>query len=229
MSAPTNTTPINLTVATDQADAAAVEAVEQHHAQLAGELAALVETLLASASPGSITASDHDDTAAQVARQRLVEFCATQLMPHAEAEEEALYPAAAHDVRATLLVESMIAEHRMLRLLVDEVAATTRPVVAAALAMALRVLFDVHLAKENELILPLLAADPQVSLARILSGMHELLGESAEDCGCDQSHAVVTAAESGGGCRCGCGGHGGSDAGIEPEATVAATGGCGCG
>lgn len=224
MSVPMNPTPINLTVASSQADAAAVDAVEEHHAHLADELAALVEALLAAAS----TTSSNIELA-QIARQRLVEFCATQLMPHAEAEERALYPAAAQDPRAKLLVESMIAEHRMLRLLVDEVAATTRPVAAAALAMALRVLFDVHLAKENELILPLVAADPAVSLAQILSGMHELLGHAAQGCG----HGGCGCAEDDEACGCGSGeaeccgpDHGHQDGADDLDES---RGGCGCG
>lgn len=230
-----NPTPVNLTVASDAADAAAVDAVEAHHAQLAGQLAALVETLLAAASN-----ADSNTVAAEVAQRRLVEFCATELMPHAEAEERALYPAAAQDTRAKLLVESMIAEHRMLRLLVDEVAATTRPVVAAALAMSLRVLFDVHLAKENELILPLVAADPQVSLARILDGMHELLGHSEqgcghggcgcgednEACGCGGGNGQGCACGGGNGQGCGCAGNHGHQG--ETVDLDESNGGCGC-
>ena len=92
------------------------------------------------------------------------------------AEESTLYPAAASHERARLLVESMLAEHRVLESLVAEVRATESPVRAAAAANALRVLFDVHLAKENDLLLPLIAADPSVSLATILTGMRELLG-----------------------------------------------------
>lgn len=224
MSDPVNYSTTNLTVATNQADAAAVAAVEQHHAQLAAELASRVEELFAAADrPGG-----PDVSGALAARDRLVDFCSVKLMPHAEAEEQVLYPVAAQDQRAKLLVESMIAEHRMLRLLVDELAATARPVSAAALALALRVLFDVHLAKENELILPLIAADPSASLAQILGGMHELLGEAAESCGHGECGCGHDEADGDG--SCGCGGHGGHGGGRGcGEHEHATDAGCGCG
>ena len=47
---------------------------------------------------------------------------------------------------------------------------------AAANAQALRSLFDSHLVKENEQILPLLAESSDGSLAEVLDGMHDLLG-----------------------------------------------------
>jgi hypothetical protein len=37
-------------------------------------------------------------------------------------------------------------------------------------------LFEAHLWKENELLVPALVADPSVDLGRLLSGMHELVG-----------------------------------------------------
>jgi uncharacterized protein (DUF2249 family) len=49
---------------------------------------------------------------------------------------------------------------------------------AAAAARALLELFQAHLAKENDLVLPLLASASDVSVARLLAGMHELLGEA---------------------------------------------------
>ena len=50
---------------------------------------------------------------------------------------------------------------------------------AAAAARALQVVFESHLAKENELVLPLLVGGPGVSVAGLLGGMHELLGGRA--------------------------------------------------
>jgi uncharacterized protein (DUF2249 family) len=62
------------------------------------------------------------------------------------------------------------------------------------------VLFDTHLAKENDLVLPVVAADPAISLAGVLAGMHELLGEveHEHDAATHQGPATGT---------CGCGGH----------------------
>ncbi|MFZ2172690.1 MAG: DUF2249 domain-containing protein, partial [Rhodococcus sp. (in: high G+C Gram-positive bacteria)] len=61
---------------------------------------------------------------------------------------------------------------------------------------ALRVLFESHLVKENEQILPVVAGDPAVSLAGITLGMHELLGAGGHD------HEHDSAPE-----ETGCGGH----------------------
>jgi uncharacterized protein (DUF2249 family) len=188
-SAPATT---SLSVASTQADAAAVESVEAHHAALAGTLSALVEALLVAAG------SSHRE-AVEDARIRLVQFCTGELLPHAAAEEGTLYPAAAADPRARLLVEAMIGEHRVLEGLVAALGrADVEPARLAGFADALRVLFDSHLVKENELILPLVAADPAVSLSGILAGMRELLG------GSEHEHDAADSQETSGGCGCGC-------------------------
>jgi uncharacterized protein (DUF2249 family)/iron-sulfur cluster repair protein YtfE (RIC family) len=188
-------------VASSASDAAAVDAVMRHHAELAGALGARVDALVTAV--GAVAGNGM----APVNRSRglLVDFCADELLPHAAAEEATLYPAAASDQRAGLLVEAMLAEHRVLLGLVEDVRATDSPVGAAATATALRVLFDVHLAKENDLILPLVAADPGVSLSAILAGMHQLLGAGEEDAPVDRPGQATTAAEPHRR-ACGCGG-----------------------
>lgn len=182
-------------VASNPQDARAVEAVEQHHTELAGRLAALTGALLTGAGRS-------DRTGSAEAQRAAVRFCTEELLPHARAEEEALYPAAARSERARLLVDGMLAEHTVIARLVEELAAAAEPVGAAAAGYALRVLFDAHLAKENDLVLPIVAADPAVSLAAVLDGMHDLLGHtgSPDDeqtghghggCGCGESDAGV--------------------------------------
>ncbi|MEU1302684.1 DUF2249 domain-containing protein [Streptomyces shenzhenensis] len=182
-----------LTIASDPQDAAAAEAVEAHHTQLAGELAGRVAMLIA--------AADADPTAADGVRAGLVDFCDRDLLPHAAAEEETLYPVA-HDLpTARLLIDGMLAEHRRLTALVDALRTTGSAVRAATDSRALQVLFEEHLEKENTLVLPLLAGAPDISLAGLLAGMHDLLGHGHEhgDAG--------EAATPGGGCggACGCG------------------------
>jgi uncharacterized protein (DUF2249 family)/iron-sulfur cluster repair protein YtfE (RIC family) len=182
-----------LVVATSAADAQAVEAVKNHHAQLAGALAVQVESLVDAAARADLPGAG----AASVA---LVQWCDAELIPHALAEEQAMYPKAHEDGRARLLVDAMLAEHRDLVGLVEAIRQATGPVRAAASAEALRSLFQSHLVKENEQILPLLAESSEVSLAVILDGMHELLG--------GQEHAgesARTEAEGGCGGECGCG------------------------
>ncbi|WP_432054291.1 DUF2249 domain-containing protein [Streptomyces sp. bgisy022] len=208
-----------LTIASDPQDAAAAEAVEAHHTQLAGELAGRVALLL--------TAADGDPAEAEAVRSGLVGFCERDLLPHAAAEERTLYPAARDLAGARLLVDGMLAEHRRLTALVEAVRGAGSPVRAAAEARALQVLFEEHLEKENTLVLPLLAGAADISLHGLLAGMHELLGHGHDD-GREHEHgpahehehgAEGAAAESGGGCggSCACGG---SDEVDAPELDV---------
>jgi uncharacterized protein (DUF2249 family)/iron-sulfur cluster repair protein YtfE (RIC family) len=199
-----------IVVATSAADAQAVEAVERHHAQLAGALAVQVEALIDAASLGDLPG-------AGAASDALVRWCDTELVPHALAEEEAMYPRAHEDARARLLVDAMLAEHQDLVALVEAIRQATGPVRAAASAQALRSLFDSHLVKENEQILPLLAGSGEVSLAVILEGMHELLGgqEHADQLGSSERSADAEGAGGGCGGECGCGHQ--DSAGVLPE------------
>jgi len=220
--------PANVVLASTAEDAAAVEAVREHHAELAGRLAAHAEHLLRMVAAA-------DSAAFGQARAAAADFCTEQLLPHAAAEEDALYPAAAALPQTKLLVEAMIAEHRVLEGLVRDLGEATEPPRVAAAAHALRVLFDSHLAKENDLILPAAAADPAVSLTGILAGMHELLGEHGghEHGGHEHGGHEHGGHEHGGhehgGHRegqpgCGCG-----QAEGHPAAHAAGHAGCGCG
>ncbi|MFZ5846262.1 MAG: hemerythrin domain-containing protein, partial [Actinomycetota bacterium] len=115
----------NVVIASTEADARAAEAVEQHHAQMAGALATRVEALVGAASAG-------DAARAAEARADLVGWCDRELVPHALAEEKAMYPAAQAKVEGRLLVEGMLAEHQVITGLVQVLGATEEPVRAAA-------------------------------------------------------------------------------------------------
>lgn len=198
----------DVVIASNEADARAAEAMEQHHAQLSGMLAAMVERLVAAASRG-------EATRAREARTRLAAWCQQELVPHAWAEEQTLYPAARVTPDGRLLVEAMMTEHEVItglvRSLSDDTAAGAGagdPVRAAADAVALRAMFDSHLGKENDLIIPLLLRTPGASLADLLGGMHEMLGGHA--------HGTQGSAREG-------------RAGRSPEAADQASAGCGSG
>ena len=183
----------------------AVRAVINHHAQLATDLNAHVESLL------GLVESDQLIKVATVQRD-LVDFARREILPHARAEEQALYPPAAALPQGALLVDGMLAEHVALSALVDEIAQadgrTVSLVRAAATARALAALFASHLAKENDLILPLLLA-ADVSLTQLLAGMHELLGVEDPE------------AQASGGCGCGGCGCGGGDSNGSAAAAAA--------
>ncbi|WP_183097463.1 DUF2249 domain-containing protein [Nocardioides pelophilus] len=159
----------DLLIASSEADARAADAVREHHAAMAGELALLVERLVGAATSGH-------EAAGEEVRRELLGWCARDLLPHARAEEQAMYPAAGDTVEGRLLIEAMLGEHELVVRLIDQVAEADDLVRAAAAATALRTVFESHLAKENDLILPVLATAPGVSVAELLSGMHELLG-----------------------------------------------------
>jgi len=174
---------------------AAVRAVINHHALLATDLDTHVEALL------GLVETDQP-LKATAARQELLDFVRREILPHARAEEQALYPPAAALPQGGPLVDGMLAEHQALTALVEEMAQTGERagslVRAAAAARAFAAVFATHLAKENTLILPLLVA-ADVSLPELLAGMHELLGADTADAD----------AEASGGCGCGgcgCGG-----------------------
>lgn len=176
-------------IASSESDAAAAAAIEEHHGALMGMLAIRVESLVGAA-------SRRDAEAAATATADLVAWCEKELVPHALAEEAALYPAAHSMTEGRLLVNSLLAEHQVLTRLVRELSSSADPVRAAATATALRVLFDSHQATENEAIVPLLVADPGVSLAGLLEDMHGGMteqGDSSEpgcaghQCSCGES------------------------------------------
>lgn len=194
-----------VTIASSHADAEAAEKVEQHHAEMAGRLALLTADVVRA------TRTD----LAQSARQQLLAWLRDELVPHATAEEQTLYPAAAQIAETRLLVEAMLAEHVLIHRLVADLEAAADPVEAAAIARALETLFGSHLAKENDQLIPTLVASPSYSVAEMLNGMHELLGgHGAHD---DHAEDDPSADAGHGGHQCACGGH--DDAGL-PELDV---------
>lgn len=183
----------DVVIATSEADARAADAVRAHHAELAGALALRVEALVAAATTGR----DVDEQ-----RARLVEWCETELLPHAGAEEQAMYPVAQGMPEGRLLIDGMLAEHQVITGLVAALRTAVDPVRATGAAQALRTMFESHLAKEDDLVMPLLVAAPDVSVAQLLGGMHELLGGH----GADERHGGQSAGE----------GHGAHGGGVVP-------------
>lgn len=160
---------MNVIVASSEADAQAAVAVEQHHAAMAGTLTVKVDAVLDAAGRGA-------EQEASVATRNLVAWCRAELIPHALAEESTLYEAAASRSSGRLLIEGMRTEHNVILGLVDDLAGEPTPLAAAAGARALQVVFANHLEKENTLVLPLLISDPEIAVAELLEGMHDLIG-----------------------------------------------------
>jgi iron-sulfur cluster repair protein YtfE (RIC family) len=144
----------------------AADAIREHHAELAATLRERVTALMVVAQAQQPHADAH---------QAVVQFLDTELLPHAHAEEQALYPAGDTGPTA-MLVRSMRDEHVNLVAHVDSLRTEADAVAAACAASAILALFESHLHKENDLLIPALVADPSISLADLLGGMHELLG-----------------------------------------------------
>lgn len=155
-----------MSIHTITSDAESAELVREHHRHLVVELEALVSALAAA----------HGEAPAQAAfteaRSALTTWLHTQLAPHAAGEEATLYRAAADTLQGRLLIQSMVAEHRVIFELVAELEAATNQPAAAAWAGAVLRVFRGHADKENDLVLPLLVDAEGVSVADELHAMH---------------------------------------------------------
>ncbi|MGY2746612.1 hemerythrin domain-containing protein [Arthrobacter sp. UYCu723] len=169
-SGPLNTGTLNPAAKDPGEEAGALEAVEQHHASMLKRLDALVSTLTHAVKAGDAVA-EHD------AHEVLVEWCETELVPHALAEEGPLYGGAGDTPEGKLLVEGMLAEHQVLAGLAEDLRGASG-VDAAVAAGAIRQIFAVHVDKANRLLLPLIVASPGLSLAQAVGGLSELVGDA---------------------------------------------------
>jgi uncharacterized protein (DUF2249 family) len=179
------------TAVTTDANTAVISAIRAHHAQLASQLRALTADVLTSARAGGD---------AGPARTALQDWYRTELVPHAVAEEHALYSEGAELERTRLLVDGMIAEHRSLVGLIGELGLARSAFDASTVAASALALFEVHLSKENDLLLPALDK-AGIDLAAVLDGMHEILG--GHDAHDHDAHDHGAEAASDGGCGCG--------------------------
>ena len=148
------------------ADTESADAIREHHEELRNALRERVVALQDAVRDG------HSHERLQRA---VLAFLDTELLPHAAAEERSIYPAGDHGVTA-MLVHAMLDEHRNLIAHVAGLRESTDAIEAVGSATAIQALFESHLSKENNLLVPALLADPSVSLGELLSGMHEILG-----------------------------------------------------
>ena len=142
-------------------DDVAAERIRGHHAHMVTDLEGLVAGLDA-AGPEAFAQAKAD----------LVRWLHTELAPHAAGEEHTFYLAAGDTGTGALLIRGMVAEHGVILGLVEQVEAATRAEAAGAWAGALLRVFRSHAEKENELVLPLLVAEPGINLAELLEQMH---------------------------------------------------------
>ncbi|MDA8397458.1 MAG: DUF2249 domain-containing protein [Actinomycetota bacterium] len=144
--------------------AQALEAMLGHHAALEEGVSRRVATIQAGGGGASLA--------------ELLAYMASEVLPHAVAEEQTIYKVAAEREELAETIAGMVDEHRQLSAHLDRLA-TADEGAAATEAKAIEVLFREHVAKENELILPVLAADPVVHLGDLLEEMHHSLESAA--------------------------------------------------
>jgi uncharacterized protein (DUF2249 family)/iron-sulfur cluster repair protein YtfE (RIC family) len=149
----------------------AYETIRTHHQMLSEQLSAHVAAVSEAVTAGR----PHEAAAA-----RLVAYLAGEILPHAAAEEETIYPAAAARPDLAGTVSEMTAEHKTLSAAAGRLAGLPDGVAAAGQARQIAELFAEHAARENDILLPALLADHDVDLAALLAEMHRRTGEAGK-------------------------------------------------
>lgn len=150
------------------------EAMLAHHAALTDGLSRRVAALRSAHELGA---------GFEPAAGELLAYLASEVLPHAAAEEGSVYRTAATKDELASTVTSMLEEHELLGASADRLAAASDSAEALAEAEALERQFVAHVAKENEIILPSLVADEGVDMASLLGEMHRLIESSDREPG----------------------------------------------
>jgi uncharacterized protein (DUF2249 family) len=165
---------MTVNIASNPQESAAAESIVRHHQSMLDEGRALTEQVM-------------EDALRSTA---LVDWYERVLLPHATAEEDVLYTAARP--LAAPLIDTMVSEHAALRELLSELDSAKSPVRVAGAGRALLALLEIHIAKENDIVVPLLSGAADIRLDELLQDMQARLGESsataasAHDCSCDE-------------------------------------------
>lgn len=229
----------DLLLATSIDDARAAEDLAGDHTAMRGTLHVLTDQLVRAVAGA-------DAALAGAARERLVTWCGTRLLPHLEAEETHLLPAVRVVTDGGPATAIVVRLHAAVRAAVDDVARTTDPLVAVGAARSVVALMDVHADTLDADLVPLVARDGATALTPLAAEVREALLRPVESsgggCGCGggdcgggggRAEAPVTEAVPAQASEpapddhgCGCGGH--DEPAVEPEPVAAETG-CGCG
>ena len=115
----------------------------------------------------------------RAARASLVADLAGEVLPHAAAEEQTIYPAAALHGGLIGTVNEMLAEYHTLSAAAGALTGLADGTAASGRAGQIAELFAAHAARENDVLLPALLADHDVDLAALLAQMHRRAEEAA--------------------------------------------------
>lgn len=151
-----------------ETETGAFEVMLAHHRVLEEQVGVRVAAL-----SGAVGAGGSYEAAAA----ELVAYLADDVLSHATAEEHTIYRVAATRVQLAGTVTEMIGEHRNLASAIEQLATAPTGLDAAHQAESIAALFTAHVAKENDLLLPMLLADQEVNLAHLLVQLHQLTEE----------------------------------------------------
>jgi uncharacterized protein (DUF2249 family)/hemerythrin-like domain-containing protein len=115
------------------------------------------------------------------ATAELVAYLAEEVLPHALGEEHTIYRTAKSLPELAATVGEMIGEHRRLAAMIDDLGEAMDGPAAVSQAEQIATLFTAHVAKENDILLPVLLADDDIDLAELLEQMHDLTEEAQKE------------------------------------------------
>ncbi len=145
-------------------NAQAANRIRGHHRAMAEDLTQRVDAYVLTLEQGEPMAAGRDS---------LVQHINQVILPHARGEEETIYARAAEPRFGVLaLVQDMKKEHGQLEGLTGQLKAATSGVRAMRAAGAIEEVFRSHAGRENDLLLPVLEAAPEVNLTALLEEMH---------------------------------------------------------
>ncbi|NNN21501.1 MAG: DUF2249 domain-containing protein [Acidimicrobiales bacterium] len=137
-----------------------------HHEALLEGAASRVLILNSSAESGDGFAS---------AMAGVVSYFATEIIPHAIAEEATIYRVG-HEIESlSLTIDDLVKEHKQIIGFVNELAVVSDPKEAASISSTLLSVFQNHVAVENGDILSSLVNNADISLGSLLEEMHGAL------------------------------------------------------
>ena len=145
---------------TQTQDRAIADQLVAHHAVMVDQLDRLTTNLLEATGNGA------------AAKEALIEWVHSTLLPHAAEEEATTYAAAAALPQGAALIDSMTREHQTIIALAVAFHGAEDLTLAAGYARSLYTVFEAHQSKENEIVIPMLL-DAGVSLREALANAPE--------------------------------------------------------
>lgn len=185
-----------LTLASNEEDAAAIDTIARHHAELSGELALKTSALLDAV-------ANHDEADAQSVRPDLVRWSRSVLLTYLRVESEVFYPALQRTSEGALLDAELRRERTRLVDILEQLDVAGEALDAAVSAVSLRVILGSYLRVEAEKVLPALAMSAQDSLASLWAGIVLVTRDRADSATAHSETAHSETASSSHSCACG--------------------------